>query len=82
MSDGDRRRGEETIRVFNLNCGHLRGGRQRALKQYLDRNTGILDALMDFDENDRQVFVGQEIEATKWEPYWTTIRHLFEKLPA
>ena len=82
MSDGDRRRGEETIRVFHLNCGHLRGGRKRALKQYLDRNTGILDALMEFDENDRQAFVGQEIEATKWEPYWTTIRHFFEKLPA
>lgn len=82
MSNGDRQRGEETIRVFNLNCGHLRGARHRALKQYLDRNTGILDALMEFGEVDRQAFIKEEIEATKWEPYWTTIRHFFEKLPA
>lgn len=82
MSDGDRRRGEETIRVFHLNCGHLQGARHRALKQYLDRNTGIMDVLMDFGEMDRQAFISQEIAATKWEPYWTTIRHFFEKLHA
>jgi uncharacterized protein (TIGR02646 family) len=82
MSDGDRRRGEETIRVFHLDCGHLRGARHRALKQYLGRNAGILEALMGFDENDRQLFIDQEINATKWEPYWTTIRHLFQKLQA
>ena len=82
MSVGDRRRGEETIRVFNLDCRRLQGARHRALKQYLDRNTRMLDDLMEFDENDRQEFIRLEIEATKWEPYWTTIRHFFEKLHA
>jgi uncharacterized protein (TIGR02646 family) len=80
MSVQDRKRGDETIRVFNLNCGFLIGARHRALKQYLGRNTGMLEALMDIDQNDRQVFIGEEIEATKWEPFWTTIRHFFEKL--
>ena len=59
---------------------HLKGARHKALKQYLNSNTGILEALTGFDEIDRQDFIGQEIEATKWDPYWTTIRHFFEKL--
>jgi uncharacterized protein (TIGR02646 family) len=82
MTEAERRRGSETIRVFNLDCGHLKGARHKALNQYLDSNTGILDALMDFEEHDRHDFITQEIEATKHDPYWTTIRHFFEKLPA
>ena len=80
MSQQDMKRGNETIRVFHLNCGALKGARHKALNRYLDRNTGILEALMDSNENDRQVFIGNEIEATKWDPFWTTIRHFFEKL--
>ncbi|MCX6953045.1 MAG: TIGR02646 family protein [Verrucomicrobia bacterium] len=82
MTEQDRKRGAETIRVFHLDCGVLTGARHKALKQYLDGNSGILEALMDFSESDRQSFIGQEIEATKWEPFWATIRHFFEKLPA
>lgn len=78
----DRRRGDETIRVFHLNGGTLKGARHKALKQYLDGNTGILEALMGFEENDRNVFIDEELEATKWQPFWTTIRHLFETLHA
>ena len=79
MTDDDRHRGAETIRVFHLDCGRLKGARHKALKQYLDRSSGFLEALMGFDENDRQDFIAEEIEATKWEPFWTTIRHFFEK---
>ncbi len=82
MTNDDRHRGAETISVFHLDCGQLKGFRRKALKQYLDRDTGLLEALMEFDENDRQVFIAEEIEATRWEPFWTTIRHFFEKLPA
>ena len=82
MTAEDCRRGAETIRVFHLDCGRLKGSRKKALQLYLDSNKGILEALMDIDESDRQVFISQEIEATKWEPCWTTIRHFFEKLPA
>ena len=82
ITDDDRRRGAETIRVFNLDSGTLKGARHKALEQYLASNTGILEALMDCDANDRQVFIAEEIEATKWQPYWTTIRHFFEELHA
>ena len=51
----------------------------KTLKPYLDRDTGFLEALLEFDENDRQLFIAEEIEATKREPFWTTIRHFFEK---
>lgn len=80
MTEDDRRRGAETICVFHLDCGHLNGARHKALNHYLDSNSGMLEALMDFNEDDRQVFIREEIEATKSEPYWTTIRHFFEKL--
>lgn len=80
MSAHDRRRGEETIRVFHLNCGTLLGARQNALKRYLDSKTGLLEELMCFEECDRQHFIREEIEATRSEPFWTTIRHFFEKL--
>jgi len=80
MSDDDRHRGAETIRVFNLNCGELRGNRKKAIRQYLDRNNGILEVLMDAEEDDRKSFIADELEATKWEPYWSTIRHFFEKV--
>lgn len=78
VSAQDCRRGSETIRVFHLDCGVLEGARRRAVKKYLDSNAGIMEALMLFDENERKMFIVDEIEATKWDPYWTTIRHLFE----
>jgi uncharacterized protein (TIGR02646 family) len=80
MTDQDQSRGSETIRVFNLDCGELKGARFKALKQYKDRNIGIMETLMEFDEPDRRAYIEEEIEATKWQPYWTTIRHFFEKV--
>ena len=79
MTDDDRQRAAETIRVFHLDCGRLNGARRKTLKPYLDRDTGFLEALLEFDEKDRQLFIAEEIEATKREPFWTTIRHFFEK---
>ena len=66
--------------MFNLNCGRLRGERHKALNLYRERNPGIMEALADFPERDRQDFIDEEIEATRWDPYWMTIRHFFEKL--
>lgn len=79
MTDDDRLRGAETIRVFHLDCGRLKGARRKALETYLDKSNRILEDLMDFDENDRHLYMALEIEATKWDPFWTTIRHFFEK---
>lgn len=80
MTDADRWRAIETIRVFNLNCGTLRGERSKALKLYSDRNIGILDFLMEeCTPHEREDFIREEIESTRWEPYATTIKHFFEK---
>ena len=79
LSDADEDRANETIRVFNLNCGELQANRRRALAIYLKKDPDILEALIDLDEADRQYFVDQEVEATRLDPYWTTIRHFFER---
>ena len=76
----DSRRGAETIRVFNLDCGHLRGARRKVLKKYLGSAPNILDELMTLDAGDRRDYASMEVEATKWEPHSTTIRHFFERL--
>ncbi len=80
MTDADRHRGAETIRVFNLNCRRLVGDRNRVLKHYVDSKKQFLDDLMEFEEHDRETFIAEEIDATRHEPYWTTIRHFFDKL--
>ena len=79
ISEDATERANETIRVFNLNCGELQAERRRALKIYEKREPGILEALIRFDEQSRQGFIEQEIQATRHDPYWTTIRHFFEK---
>jgi hypothetical protein len=75
-----RHRACETIRVFNLDCGTLRAARRRALRAYESRQPGILEALMEFDEQCRQEFIDMEVQATSGNPYWTVIRHFFEKI--
>ena len=82
-SDGNApnaRRATETIRVLNLNCGRLRAQRRRVVRIYEQREPGILDALMEFDEPSRREFIDAEIEFTRNDPYWTVIRHYFEKI--
>lgn len=79
MTDAERWRAVETIRVFNLDCGTLRGSRFRVVKTYADKNNGILEFLMECELADREAFISAEIDATRWEPYATTIKHFFEK---
>lgn len=80
MTDEDRFRASETIRVFNLDCSTLRGERTKALKRYRDTNLGILEFLMDeCDAEEREGYIHDEIEATRWDPFATTIKHFFEK---
>ena len=77
-SPEEEHRANETIRVFNLNDGPLRGDRERAVRIYLKSNPNILDTLLTFDPLIRQDFIDEEIQATRSDPYCTTIRHLFE----
>jgi uncharacterized protein (TIGR02646 family) len=69
---------KETLRVFNLNQGGLVGARASALKSYRRTALDIIEALMDFEPQEREVFIQEEIEQTKGDEYWTTIRHFFE----
>lgn len=80
MSDDDRRRASETIRVFNLDCAILKGARRRTLQVYRSRDPDLMQFLMEITEVDREIFLKTELEATRWEPYATTIKHFFEKL--
>lgn len=73
-------RATETIRVFNLNCGKLKAERRRALRIYRRRDPGFIEELMGLEQADRQLFISQEIAATRADPYWTVIRHFFEKM--
>ena len=80
MSANERLRASETIRVFNLDCPQLQGNRRRAIEVYRSRNPGILEQLMDLDSNSREKYIDAEIAATRWDPYATTIKHLFAKV--
>lgn len=80
MTEDDRNRGAETIRVFHLDCPTLTGSRKKALNAYREKSGEIIELLITCDEADRLDFIADELEATKWDPYWTTIRHFFEKL--
>lgn len=74
--DGDCAR--ETIRVFGLDNSVLSGARSRVLAAY---KKSILDDLNELDkwsEEDRQAYLNNEIEATSWEPYATTIKHFLQ----
>jgi len=75
----DLARATETIRVFNLKCAILGANRRRALRIYQQKQPGILEVLMEFDEKTRQDFIDQEIQATRLEPHGTVIRHYFER---
>jgi len=79
ISADDQSRATETIRVFNLDCGSLRAARRRALRIYEQREMGVLEGLMEFDELTRRDFIAEEIYATRLEPHWSVIRHYFEK---
>lgn len=73
-------RAEKTICVFNLNCGRLTAERRRTIRAYIAGEPGILDELMQWDQQLRQDYINQEIAANRNKPYATVIRHFFEKV--
>lgn len=75
LSDSEARRASETIRVFGLDNNALEGARANAVRSYRKINDGDLAELASWEEADRVAYLNQEIEATRWHPYATTIRH-------
>lgn len=79
LTPKEQRKAEETIRVFNLDCGTLQAARRRALDAYQRRDSHYLDELMAADEATRKELISYEVLATSGDPHCTVIRHFFEK---
>jgi len=77
----EKQRAEETIRVFGLDESTLGHARAKAVKAYRQLKAEEFDDLASWDENLRQEYFRQEIEATHWDPFATTIRHFLQRLP-
>lgn len=77
LSSRQRRRAEETLRVFNLDHdrGALRQMRQSAVQGYL----GMVKDLEDWAELDEELYheyLNEELKAIAGQPFETAIRHL------
>lgn len=81
LNGQDTQRAKETIRVFGLDNPALEGARARAVSKYKDQKMygADLEELASWDEADRRAYLEQEIEATRWDPYATTIKHFFQE---
>jgi uncharacterized protein (TIGR02646 family) len=78
LNAADTHRAEETIRVFGLNNASLPGERKKALRVYREKIAADLDELADWPSEDREAYLCGEIEATRWDPYATTIKHFLQ----
>ena len=78
LSEADAHRAAETIRVFGLDDPVLAEKRRRALKAYREKIAADLDELASWPPEDRQAYLSEEIEQTRWEPYATTIKHFLQ----
>lgn len=75
LFDDDKDVAKETIQVFGLNEGSLQGKRRKAVATIKQRYFKDLQELASWSEEDRQCYVQAELEATRWHPYATTIKH-------
>lgn len=80
LNEDDSRCAAETIRVFGLDSCVLSGARSRVLTTYKRRIFDDLDELEAWPEKERNDYLSGEIEATRWEPYATTIKHFLQDL--
>lgn len=71
-------RATETIRVFGLDSSVLSGARSRALTTYKQKIFDDLNEIASWSEADRNIYLVEEIEATQWQPYATTIKHFLQ----
>lgn len=78
LSEVDAHKAAETIRVFGLNEGALPGARAKALSVYKKRVLPDLDEVAAWSIAERQDYLAQEIQATRWDPYATTIQHFLQ----
>ncbi len=75
LNDEDKLIASETIRVFGLKNGSLTGERARAVSTYKGRVLEELDEIASWTPAEREEYLQGEIDATRWQPYSTTIKH-------
>lgn len=75
LNEEDKKRATETIRVFGLDNKVLEGARARAVSGYRKIKAGDFEELVSWDPADINDYLQGEIEATRWHPYATTIKH-------
>lgn len=78
LENGDQLCATETIRVFGLDKPTLSGKRRNAMVTYKAKVLSELDELATWPERDRNQYLAEEIEAIRWEPYATTIKHFLQ----
>lgn len=79
LSQADKHRAEETIRIFNLN-GALRQVRETTIKGYLQTAEELAGYAAEFDEADWLPLLQDELNQIKDLPFTTAIKHML--LPA
>jgi len=78
LNDADKHRAAETIRVFGLDNPALTGSRAKAVSAYRKMSAADFEELASWEGHDRQKYFLEEIEATRWHPYSTTIKHFLQ----
>lgn len=80
LSDlAEQRRATATIRVFGLDNSALAGARANAVSVYRNKILNELEEIESWSPEDRMEYLQCEIEATRWDPYATTIKHFLLK---
>lgn len=79
LSDHENSCAIETIRVFGLDNPALEGARANAVRGYRKMHEADLCEIASWSDDDRSAYFRQEIEATRWLPYATTIKHFLQK---
>lgn len=76
LEEADKKRAEETLRVFNLqpDFGRLRNMRKSAAATYL----GLLDELAALTVEERREYVRLELQQAAAAPFSTVVRHMLE----
>jgi len=75
LTDNNKKRAEETIRIFNLN-GSLRQIRETAIKGYIQTAEELVALAAEFDEEDWLPLLQDELEEIKDLPFTTAIKHI------
>ena len=80
LSDERKHRAEATILVFGLDNPALAAERERAVSMYRKMKKEDFEVLASWDDAERNEYFEGEIDATRWEPYATTIKHFLQSI--